>query len=306
MREVLRYPSLDLTDDSGYDGERCRSKRIDMPKILFVEDDPFIAEIYKKKFETSGLEVVNVATGKAVLRAVKEDSYDLVLLDLVIPEMSGQEVLKELRTNSEYDQNLKIVVFSNLNSTEDREECLKLGANGFISKTGFTPSEVMEEMRRFLLQFSEQKKNDSRKYDEASGDGRGKPIGKRILFLEDEGVFVEMFGKRLRDEGYEVMVRSDGASGLEATLAGGFDLLITDIMIPGVGGHEIVQRLRQTDHGKHMPVILLSASLEDGELSDIGNGSGVARTFLKTRITPSELTYAVNEVFKQSAEKGNE
>lgn len=130
-----------------------------MLKILLVEDDPFIAEIYKKKFESSGFEVSNAVTGKMVLKEVMAQKFDLVLLDLVIPELSGTEVLRELRTNPGYDPNLKIVVFSNLSSTEDREECLKLGANGFISKTEFSPSEVVVEINRFLNQFSEQEKN---------------------------------------------------------------------------------------------------------------------------------------------------
>jgi len=69
-----------------------------MPKILFVEDDPFIAEIYKKKLESSGFDVVNVTTGKAVLEKAKEQPmFDLVLLDLVIPEMNGMDVLEQLR-----------------------------------------------------------------------------------------------------------------------------------------------------------------------------------------------------------------
>ncbi|MEI6650735.1 MAG: response regulator [Candidatus Moraniibacteriota bacterium] len=271
-----------------------------MAKILFVEDDPFIAEIYKKKFETSGLDALNVGTGKAVLHAVKEDAYDMILLDLVIPEMSGKEVLKELRTNPEYDKNLKIVVFSNLSSAEDRDECLKLGSNGFISKTEFTPSEVVEEIQRFLRQFNEQERNGS----DAGGTGSESGLGaasrkKQILFLEDEEVFVEMFGKRLRDEGYDVTTKSEGAAGLEAALAGGYDMLITDVMMPGVGGSEIVVRLRQTEEGKTVPIIVLSASIEESDLLDIGEGHPIDRRFLKTRITPSELVYAVNEVFKE-------
>ena len=124
-----------------------------MPRILFVEDDPFIAEIYTKKFENSGFEVINVASGKTVLKEVKENTFDLVLLDLVIPELSGTEVLHELRQNKAYDQNLKIVVFSNLSGPDDQDEVMKLGANGFISKTAFSPSEVVEEVNRYLKEF---------------------------------------------------------------------------------------------------------------------------------------------------------
>ncbi len=271
---------------------------MDMPKILFVEDDQFIAEIYKKKFETSGLDAINVGTGKAVLRAVKEDSFDLILLDLVIPEMSGKEVLKELRTNDEYDKSLKIIVFSNLSSAEDRDECLQLGANGFISKTDYTPTEVVDEIRRFLHQFSEQEKNGSRESGGAIGSGpQERQNGKKILFIEDEAVFIEMFGKRLRDEGYDVIVRNEGSSGLEAALAGGFDMLITDFMMPGVGGDEIISRLRQSEHGKSVPIVLLSASVDDGQLDDVTERDSVNQVFLKTRITPSELAHVVNKLF---------
>lgn len=122
-----------------------------MPKILLVEDDPFIAEIYEKKLSDAGLDVVNAKTGKEVLKRVREEQYDLVLLDLVLPELSGMEVLSELRTKKdEYDQKLQIVVFSNLSSAEEQEAAKKAGANGFISKTAFSPSQVVDEVKRYL------------------------------------------------------------------------------------------------------------------------------------------------------------
>ncbi|NTW13590.1 MAG: response regulator [Candidatus Moranbacteria bacterium] len=275
-----------------------------MPKILFVEDDLFIAEIYKKKFETSGLDALNVTTGKAVLKAVKENSFDLILLDLVIPEMSGKEVLKELRTNPEYDQDLRIVVFSNLSSNEDREECLKLGADGFISKTEFSPSEVVEEIKRFLRQFEERKRNKGiRDADsaETAQQGRGK-----ILFIEDEEVFIEMFGRRLREEGYDVTFEKNGSAGLSAATETLFDLIISDIMMPGIDGQEIVSRLHGIEDRKDVPIFLLSASVDEDRIREIAEEPGIDRIYLKTEITPSELARAVSEFLddrKKSADK---
>lgn len=122
-----------------------------MSKILLVEDDPFIAEIYEKKLADAGFEVVNAKTGKEVLKRVAESAYDLVLLDMVLPELSGMEVLQELRGKLEYDQNLKVVVFSNLSSPEEQAAAIKAGATGFISKTSFSPSQVVDEIKRYLV-----------------------------------------------------------------------------------------------------------------------------------------------------------
>lgn len=271
------------------------SETKNMPKILFVEDDPFIAEIYKKKFESSGFEMVNVVTGKAVLTEVAKQKFDIILLDLVIPEMSGKDVLRELRTKPEYSQETKILVFSNLSSAEDRDECLKLGADGFISKTEFSPSEVVVEVNRFLNQWDEQEKNYARQ--EQTSDDHPK-LGKRILFIEDEAVFVEMFGRRLRDEGYEVVTMPEGISGLDEALNGTYDMIISDIMMPGMDGREIIRRLREIEEKKSIPIFVLSASLEDELLHDLTASGLVNKSFLKTQITPSELVYAVNGYFK--------
>lgn len=266
-----------------------------MPKILFVEDDPFIAEIYKKKFENSGFEVLNVTSGRTVLKEAKEQKFDLILLDLVIPELSGTEVLRALRTDPGYPEDLKVVVFSNLSSSEDREECLKLGADGFISKTEFSPSEVVAEVNRFLNQFSEQRKNFARQEQDPAEHPK---LGKRILFIEDEAVFVEMFGKRLRDEGYEVVTKPEGISGLDEAIAGNFDMIISDVMMPGMDGREIIRRLKEIEEKRHIPVFVLSASLESDHLKTLTQSGLVDKSFLKTQITPSELTYAVNDFFK--------
>jgi len=266
-----------------------------MVKLLLVEDDPFIAEIYKKKFESSGFDVLNVTTGKAVLKEALEQKFDLILLDLVIPELSGTEVLRELRTNPAYDPEIKIVVFSNLSSSEDREECLKLGANGFISKTEFSPSEVVGEVNRFINQFSEQEKNSLRRAKAPEDQIKN---GKRILLIEDEAIFVDMFGKRLRDEGYEVTACNDGVSGLQEALDGTFDLVISDVMMPGMDGRELVTKLKEAESENNTPIFLFSASLDDQAVKELIESKIADKVFLKTQITPSELTYAVNDFFK--------
>jgi CheY-like chemotaxis protein len=250
-----------------------------MIRVLLVEDDPFIGEIYVKKFQ----------------------AFDIVLLDLVIPEMSGMEVLRELRTKPEYPQDLRIVVFSNLSSQEDRDQCVALGANGFISKTEFSPSEVIEEVNRFLRTFDEQGKNEVRLNTVVATPEPSNEVpqsnAKKILLIEDQEDFVEMFAKRLQDEGYILTIARDGNAGYHEATTNHYDMIISDILMPGMTGHEMVKRLRETEEGKTIPIFLFSASVEVETLKSFLDSGLVNRVFEKTRITPSELTYAVNDFF---------
>lgn len=265
-----------------------------MAKILFVEDDPLIAEIYQRKFESSGFDVVNVTTGKAVLKALEEDSaYDLVLLDLVIPEMGGMDVLRELRTSGKYSASLKVVVFSNLSDPEDRKKAVELGANGFMQKTEYTPTKLVAEVSRLLALFAEQEKNIEKQGAKATVGN-----GKRILFIEDEAVFIDMFGRRLMQEGYEIVPHGSGTTAVEAAEHEHFDLVITDVMLPNMTGQEVIERLKGNDATKHIPIFLLSASLEEAEMERFANSPDVFKAFLKTQITPTELVREVNSVFE--------
>lgn len=277
-----------------------------MVRLLFVEDDPFISEIYTKKFALSGFDAVPALTGRDALKKIREDNFDLVLLDMVIPELSGMDVLRELRTNREYNPELKVIIFSNLSGPQERQEALAAGANGFISKTDFTPSEVVTEVKRYLSQFASQDKYsqpravvDSPETGVPSPDGTQKREGeKRILLIEDEGVFSDMFGKALREAGFDVVVEQDGQIGLAKAKTGRFDLVITDYMLPSLTGSEIIAALRGDVQAQRLPIFLLTASLDETEALAMETSGKADRCVSKTKVTPSELGELVREFFE--------
>jgi len=120
-----------------------------MSKIIIVEDDPMISEIYQKKFSASGFEVFLAENGKVALDIVKKEKVDIVLSDLIMPEMDGFELTKILRSGT-YDPNIKIIMLSNLSQEDSRKKVLELGANGFIAKSEFTPAEMVNEVKKII------------------------------------------------------------------------------------------------------------------------------------------------------------
>ncbi len=123
-------------------------------KILLVEDDPFLIEIYSDKLRVEGFETKVVADGEKVLPTLLEDKFDLLVLDIVLPGKSGWEVLREineLRERKENLRELKILVLSNLSQKKDVDKAYSLGAKKYLIKAHFTPKEVIQEIKKILL-----------------------------------------------------------------------------------------------------------------------------------------------------------
>jgi len=121
-----------------------------MSKIIIVEDDPMIAEIYQKKFSDSGFEVFMATNGDQALNLAKVQKPDVIMTDLIMSRMDGFQLIEALRSGEEYDPNIKIIVTSKLSQTEDREKAEKLGANGFVAKSEYSPSDLVKEVQRLI------------------------------------------------------------------------------------------------------------------------------------------------------------
>jgi len=120
-----------------------------MKTILLVEDDFFIADIYSTKLKECGYQIKVVENGAKLLESLKEGKPDLLILDIVLPKFSGWEILEKIK-NNENLKDIKIVILSNLDQKEDIEKALKLGAVKYFIKTHYTPSQLVEEIKKIL------------------------------------------------------------------------------------------------------------------------------------------------------------
>lgn len=118
-------------------------------KILIIEDDSHLADIYSKKLTAEGFDVLIAKSGNAGLKMAKKNLPDLIVLDLLLPTKSGVEVLKELKA----DVNLKrlpVIIASNLSEKATVDECLRLGAVDFIIKVHINLSELVLRVKKAL------------------------------------------------------------------------------------------------------------------------------------------------------------
>ncbi len=117
-------------------------------KILIVDDDPLIADMYTLKLKEVGFDVEVAADGRAGLEKIKAGGYDLVLLDVVLPMLDGFEILQAVQREGKPLP--PIVLLTNLGQKEDVDRGMALGAADYIMKAHFTPTEVVAKVKAVL------------------------------------------------------------------------------------------------------------------------------------------------------------
>lgn len=122
-----------------------------MAKIAIIEDDQAIAQMYRFKFEANGDEVEVAENGRLGLQLIQEFKPDMVLTDLMMPEMTGEEMLVELRKQP-WGEKTKVIVLTNRGEQEIPEVVKDLGITAVILKADMTPRQVAEVVRQNLGQ----------------------------------------------------------------------------------------------------------------------------------------------------------
>jgi two-component system, cell cycle response regulator len=275
-----------------------------MNKIIIVEDDPMLVEIYEKKLSAAGFEVKVVSSGATVQSEMASWKPDIVLLDMVLPDMDGFEILEAVKKDEEI-KNIPVYVFSNLSAKEDIERTTALGAAGFLTKSNFTPTQLAEEVKKLLNHPALSSHvpeaplvQGTQTVPDAGISQKSEPTGHKVLIIEDEDIFIEMFGDKLKQEGFEVVAANNGKWGIREAEKGGFDCILLDMMMPAMNGYEAIQELRSNEITKNIPVIILSNSALDSEVQKALE-LGANAYYIKTQITPGEVTEKVKELIKK-------
>jgi CheY-like chemotaxis protein len=117
-------------------------------RVLIVEDYPNLQMLYKKALEAEGYEVTTARDGEQALAAFDRQEPDLILLDLLLPNKGGLEVLRAL--NVQKYSHMKVIVFSNMASPELYAEAKELGASEYLLKAKYTPKQIAEVVTKTL------------------------------------------------------------------------------------------------------------------------------------------------------------
>ncbi|HVX23747.1 MAG TPA: response regulator [Candidatus Saccharimonadales bacterium] len=120
-----------------------------MTKIAIVEDDQAISQMYRFKFEAEGYDVQTAENGKVGLELAENMKPDIILLDLMMPEMTGDQMLAELRKTA-WGKDTKVIILTNMGEQEVPDSVKQLGVSAVILKADMTPRQVADLVKKQL------------------------------------------------------------------------------------------------------------------------------------------------------------
>lgn len=114
-------------------------------KILIAEDDIFLVDVFKVKFESKNFEVKVALDGEQVIKALKDYEPTVILLDILMPNMDGFETLKALKKNPKW-RKIPVIVTTNLSQSSDQEKAMKLGADDYLVKSNTSLETIVKKI----------------------------------------------------------------------------------------------------------------------------------------------------------------
>ncbi|MBF0573673.1 MAG: response regulator [Desulfamplus sp.] len=221
----------------------------DTRSIMIVDDNSFDRQAIKKIIAEDGLLPIVAEDGNACLKLIKQQIPDLLILDLVMPEVDGFAVLEKIRSNPE-TKNLPVIVVTAKDLTEEERKTLSGNVFSVIEKNAAKSSTLLPEIKRILCEMENpSKKQHYKKLNTLP----------RILLVEDNEVSIIQVRSVLESAGYIVDVAHGGQEAVKYVSHTIPDGIILDLMMPEVDGFAVLEKIRGKSDTAEIPVLILTA-----------------------------------------------
>ncbi|MSR71173.1 MAG: response regulator [Candidatus Taylorbacteria bacterium] len=255
-----------------------------MKKILLIEDDLFLGEVLMRKLKTEGYEATLARDGKEGLGKLSEVKPDLLLLDIILPSMNGYEIL-EAKSKDPLIKDIPTIVISNSGQPVEISRILTLGVKDYIVKAQFDPQDVITKVKKQL---------EAEEVAHVADNGGGLN-GKKIMWVEDDKFLSDIAMRKLSTQNCTLVHVTTGEEALGRIESDMPDIVVLDLLLPGMTGFQILQSIKSNPKIKHIPVILLSNL---GQESDVEKGEtlGAVRFLIKATVTLDEIVREIKKV----------
>jgi two-component system cell cycle response regulator len=253
-------------------------------QILVIEDNFKNMKLVRSLLKLGGYAVLEAGDAEQGLEMAHRHRPDLILMDIQLPGMDGLAATKIIKADDALQQ-IPVVAFTSYAMRGDDTKGYAVGCDGYISKPLDTRS-FLDQIRSFL-------QGASRACDPGSTVATRRP---KVLIVDDVPTNVKLLEGKLASCDYEILRAFNGEAALETIRTAMPDLILLDVMMPGIDGYEVTRRVKQTPQTQHIPIILVTAL--DGAQDKVRGLEVGAEEFLTKPVNRAELLARVRSMLK--------
>lgn len=227
-----------------------------MARILIIEDEANNLDVARRIVRGAGHEALTATDGLTGLEMARRDRPDAVIVDLLLPKLDGWTVTRAIR-EEEWAKHIPIIAVSALAMQADRERARAAGCDDFVTKP-YAPAELRAVLTRYFTGSVPPKPARDGGDLPAAAVDPSERLG-RVLVVDDEPANVELIVRRLSGNGYETLTASNGHDAIAVATKEQPDLILMDIMMPGLDGWQATKLLKGDPKTMNIPVVFVTA-----------------------------------------------
>ncbi|MCF8307373.1 MAG: response regulator [Bacteroidales bacterium] len=229
-------------------------------KVLVVDDESVVRKSVEGVIGKEGVQIKSVGKGQEAFELLKDELFDLVILDLGLEDMSGFDLLEMIK-KEESITDVPIIIYTSQNLDEEEQKAMKKYAESVIIKGAHSPERLLAEATLFLHKSQEELPDDKKKILHKLIDDKGDLLkDKKVLAVDDDVRNLFALSSVLNSYGMQVNMAKNGMDAVEKLKEEhDYDVVLMDIMMPEMDGYEAIRKIREIPEYETLPIIALTA-----------------------------------------------
>lgn len=257
-----------------------------MKKILIIEQDMFLGNVIEQKLKDENFEVIVVRSGVVALEQVHLAKPDLIVLDMELTGADPFVILKD-KQNDKGLKEIPVIIISRSGDLTEIKNALNLGVKDYLVKAQLNLDD-------FILKIKNQLNKPKQ-----GGDSTNALAGKKVMWVEDDQFLSDLISRKLGNQGCRLMFAKTGEDALAVLEKETPDIIILDILLPGISGFDVLEKIKAGERTKNIPVVILSNFSQNNE-AERANKLGANRFLIKANIVLDDLVRELQVVLGEA------